>query len=63
MRQSWLGSAWEFVSYGQGSLSEKQAIAMTFLAHELADEFGYTYQRTWGEVFRGKLGRFAKRQE
>jgi hypothetical protein len=62
MKQSWLGAAWEVISYGQGSLPEKQAIAMMTLASELGRKFGYHEEKTWGDVFSGNVGRFKKKE-
>jgi hypothetical protein len=60
MKQSLLGHAWEFITYGQGSLPEKQAIAMMMLAGELAAKYGYRNVRTWSEVLHGQFGHFEK---
>ena len=60
MKQSVLGYVWEFITYGQGSLQEKQAMAMMLLASELGDKFGYANERSWEEMLRGDLGHFKK---
>jgi hypothetical protein len=61
LKQSTLGSAWGFVSIGQGSLIAKQAVAMMMLAWELADKYGYKNKKTWGELFTGGQGHFEKK--
>lgn len=60
MKQSFLGYIWEFISYGQGSFVEKQALAMNILADELAKKYGYQNTRTWSDVFDGQVGRYEK---
>jgi hypothetical protein len=62
MRQSILGYVWEFVSYGQGSLAEKQALAMMVFTGELADKYGYRSTRTWLDMLRGEVTRYEKQQ-
>lgn len=62
MKQSVLGYIWEVISYGQGSLAERQAMAMNLLAWELADTHGYQNKKTWGEILAGGLGKFEKKQ-
>jgi hypothetical protein len=61
MKQSLLGHAWEVISYGQGSLQEKQAIAMMLLASDLAEKYGYGNKKTWDEMLRGGQGHFEKK--
>jgi hypothetical protein len=48
MKQSTLGYIIEFLSYGQQSLEEQQATAITSLASELAAKHGYTLQEEKG---------------
>ena len=60
MKQSILGYIGEFMSYGQGSLKEQQAMAMMSLALDLGEKFGYENKRTWGDVFQGRFGHFEK---
>lgn len=60
MKQSTLGHAWEVITYGQGSLKEKQAMAMMSLAWDLGKKFGYQNKRTWADVFDGRFGHFEK---
>ena len=60
MKQSWFGHLWEFISFGQGSLIEKQAMAMHLLATELAEKHGYENKKTWNDILDGRVGRFEK---
>jgi hypothetical protein len=62
MKQSIWGYLGEFMSYGQGSLKEQQALAMMSLARDLGDKFGYENKRTWGDVFQGRFGHFEKKR-
>ncbi len=62
MQQSWLGLAWEVLTYGQGSLQEKQAIAMMMLASDLADRYGYVNKKSWSDLLTGGQGHFEKEQ-
>ena len=61
MKQSILGYIWEVISYGQGSLLEKQAMAMMSLALDLGEKYGYKNTKTWGDIFGGGLGRFERK--
>jgi hypothetical protein len=61
MKQSTLGYLGEVMTYGQGSLKEKQAMAMMSLAFDLGKKFGYQNKRTWGDIFQGRFGRFEKK--
>ncbi|MGD9720828.1 MAG: hypothetical protein AB7O59_14150 [Pirellulales bacterium] len=63
MKQSILGSLWEFISYGQGSLQEQQGAAMMFFAGELAEKYGYEHQLTWSDAFDAKPGRFKRKSK
>jgi hypothetical protein len=63
MKQSTLGHVWEVITYGQGSLKEKQAMAMMSLAWDLGKKFGYENKRTWGDVFDGRFGHFERKRE
>jgi hypothetical protein len=58
MKQFAAGYVFEFLSYGRGSLIDRQALAMAILADELGDKFGYQRTRTWTDVLRGDLGHF-----
>jgi len=60
MKQSVLGFMWELLSYGQGSVVEKQAIAMMQLADTLGNRFGYHNKKSWGDIFSGSLGNYEK---
>lgn len=61
MKQSTLGYVWETISYGQGSLQEKQAMALMFLASDLGQKYGYINKQSWGDIFSGSPGRFEKK--
>jgi hypothetical protein len=62
MKQSYLGYAFEFISYGQGSILEQQGIAFGVLTDQIADEFGYVRRKSWGDIFAGGYGKFEKKQ-
>jgi hypothetical protein len=62
MKQSILGYIGEFMSYGQGSLKEQQAMALMSLALDLGEKFGYENKKTWGDVFQGRFGHFEKKR-
>ena len=62
MKQSWLGYLGEFMSYGQGSLPEQQAMEMVSLALDLARKHGYKNVRTLGDWFDGRFGHFERNQ-
>ena len=62
MKQSWLGLAWEVLTYGQGSIQEKQAMAMMLLASDLADKYGYINKKPWSESLTGGQGHFERKQ-
>ena len=62
MKQSMLGYVWEVISYGQGSLQEKQALAMMALASELGEKFGYHQERQPGEEHYEVISAASKRK-
>jgi hypothetical protein len=61
MKQSSAGFSWEFITYGQGSVPERQAQAMQILAFELADKYGYRNVRTWGDFIHGRYGHYERK--
>jgi hypothetical protein len=62
MKQSYLGYLFEFLTYGQGSLPEKQGGEMYLLALRLAERFGYANVRTLNDILSGDFGTFKKAQ-
>jgi hypothetical protein len=62
MKQPVVGYLGEVMSYGQGSLKEKQAMAMMLLAWDLGKKFGYDNKKTWGDIFQGRFGSFEKKR-
>lgn len=45
MKQSMLGRVWEWLTYGQGSLTERKAMAIMTYSSELATKYGYRSTR------------------